>query len=45
MIWLPETYTDPNTRLENFSKVTFSVVLTRTRISDLIPKAPPGATT
>jgi hypothetical protein len=39
--WLPETDTDPNTRMENFGGVTFSGVLTKPRVSDLCP--PPGA--
>jgi hypothetical protein len=30
-IWLPKTYTDPNTRVENFVRVTFSVALTKPR--------------
>jgi hypothetical protein len=31
-VWLPERNTDPNTRLENFGGVTFSVVLTSVEI-------------
>jgi len=36
-VWLPETDTDPKPRMENFSRVTFSVVLTKTIISDMRP--------
>ena len=37
IIWLPETYTDPNTRMENFGEAIFSKVLTTRRVSDLRP--------
>ena len=36
-VWLPKTYTDPKPRMENFSGVIFSSVLTRIGISDLRP--------
>jgi hypothetical protein len=34
-VWLPKTDTDPKLRMENFSRVTFSIVLTKTIISDM----------
>ena len=36
-VWLPETDTDPKLEMENLSRVTFSVVLTKTIISDMRP--------
>ena len=36
-IWLPKADTDPNIRMENFSRATFSVLLTKTLISELSP--------
>ncbi len=36
-IWLPKTYTDPKLEMENFNRVTFSVVLTKTIISEMRP--------
>jgi len=35
IVWLPKTDTDPNTRMENFGRVTFSVVLTKSKISEM----------
>jgi hypothetical protein len=37
-IWLPESYTDPNSRIENFCETTFSGVLTSSDISDVCPE-------
>jgi hypothetical protein len=34
-VWLPKSYTDPNTRMENHGEVTFSMLLTATGVSDL----------
>ena len=35
IVWLPETDTDTKTRMENSRRAVFSVVLTKTRISEM----------
>lgn len=35
IVWLPERDTDPNSRMENSSGAIFSMVLNKTRISEL----------
>jgi hypothetical protein len=40
----PKTYTDPKRRTENFSNVTFSVVLTNTLLPTVGRDLPPGGT-
>ena len=44
-IWLPETNTDPNSRMENFAREVFSRLLTKMRISKMpcFPMEPPSA--
>jgi hypothetical protein len=37
IVWLPKSYTDPNSRTENFGETTFSRVLTSGDISNVCP--------
>ena len=34
-IWLPKTDTDPNSRMENSAGAIFSIVLTKTKVSEM----------
>ena len=44
-VWLPETNTDPNSRMENFAREVFSRLLTKMIISKMpcFPMEPPSA--